>query len=143
MRKYLLLRVPILFTICIIAIHVQAQNFEIAKIPTTKVSSVQIKPAFATIIKGTVSDESGAGISGVTVSIRGSGTGTATDAKGSYSITVPDERLNDSLLFSSVGYEEQHVAINGRIVINVVLVQDVSTLTRWWWWVTEHSDARQ
>jgi len=107
MRKYVLLHVPILFTICIIALHVHAQNFEIAKIRTTKVSSLQIKPAFAIIIKGTVSDESGTGISGVTVSIRGTGTGTATDAKGSYSITVPDESLNDSLLFSSVGYEEQ------------------------------------
>lgn len=130
MRKYVLLYVPILLTICTIALPVHAQNFETAKILPTKVNAVQIKSAFATIIRGTVSDESGTGISGVTVSIRGSGTGTATDAKGSYSITVPDERLNDSLLFSSVGYEEQQVAINGRTVINVVLVLDVSTLNQ-------------
>ena len=42
------------------------------------------------VITGTVTDESGAPIPGVTVSIPGTSTGTATDLDGKYSLSVPE-----------------------------------------------------
>lgn len=81
-------------------------------------------------ITGNVTDENGNAVSGVSVSIKGTAIGTTTDANGRFSLTVPDDRLNDGLLFSSVGFEDQQVAIGSQSVINVVLIQNVSTLTQ-------------
>ena len=41
-------------------------------------------------VKGTVTDSSGEPIPGVTISIPGTGIGTATDLDGNYSLTVPE-----------------------------------------------------
>ena len=82
------------------------------------------------LITGSVTDDSRNPVSGVSVSIKGTSIGTTTDASGRFSITVPDERLNDSLLFSSIGYEDKQVAIAGQDVVNVVLTQNVSNLNQ-------------
>ncbi|MEJ7740835.1 MAG: TonB-dependent receptor [Chitinophagaceae bacterium] len=81
-------------------------------------------------LTGSVTDESGNAVSGVSVSIKGTAIGTTSDANGRFSLTVPDDRLNDSLLFSSIGFEDRQVAMSGQSVINVVLVQNVNTLNQ-------------
>jgi Ca-activated chloride channel family protein len=61
-----------------------------------------IKPV-TFLINGTVADAStGAGIHGVTVTIKGSGTKVRTDAKGAFSLTI--EGKSQTLVFSSPGY---------------------------------------
>ncbi|MDR8390378.1 TonB-dependent receptor [Aliifodinibius sp. S!AR15-10] len=77
-------------------------------------------------IQGTVTDaESGAPLPGVNVLIKGTTTGTSTDNNGQYELNVPS--LQDTLVFSFIGYETQQVPINGRTEINVALtVQAVS-----------------
>lgn len=82
------------------------------------------------VITGNVTDDSRNPVSGVSVSVKGTSIGTTTDANGRFSITVPDDRVNDSLLFSSIGYEDKLVAIAGQEVVNVVLTQDVSNLNQ-------------
>ena len=82
------------------------------------------------LITGSVTDDSRNPVFGVSVSIRGTTIGTTTDASGKFSLTVPDERLNDSLLVSSIGYEDKQVAIAGQDVVNVVLTQNVSNLNQ-------------
>ena len=82
------------------------------------------------VITGNVTDDSRNPVSGVSVSVKGTSIGTTTDANGRFSITVPDDRVNDSLLFSSIGYEDKLVAIAGQDVVNVVLTQDVSNLNQ-------------
>ncbi len=82
------------------------------------------------VVTGNVTDEKGNRVAGVSVQIPGTAIGTVTNARGAYSLTVPDERLNDSLLFSSIGYLDQVVGINGRSVINVVLVQNANDLSQ-------------
>src|SRR5690606_37351163 len=63
-------------------------------------------------------------LAGVAVTIKGSDKGTATDANGSFSITIPG---NDAILvFTHVGYQTVEVATGGRSTINVSL--DVSVL---------------
>jgi Ca-activated chloride channel family protein len=61
-----------------------------------------IKPV-TFLINGTVADAStGAGIQGVTVTIKGSGTKVRTDANGAFSLTI--EGKSQTLVFSSPGY---------------------------------------
>jgi TonB-linked SusC/RagA family outer membrane protein len=77
-------------------------------------------------ISGTVVDSKGNGIPSITVSEKGGSTSTITEANGSYSITVRNS--NGTLVFSSVGFNSQEVAIEGRSAINIVLEESVSKL---------------
>ena len=71
-------------------------------------------------ITGNVTSASGEALAGVSVSVKGSRTGTVTDAAGNFAITVPDDAV---LVFSSVGYESMEVSVKGKTTISVVLKQ--------------------
>ena len=58
-------------------------------------------------ITGNVTDETGQPLPGVTVKVKGTNTGTQTDSKGTYTLTVPDD--NTVMSFSYVGYETQEL----------------------------------
>ena len=73
-------------------------------------------------ITGTVTDASGEPLPGVSVVVKGTTQGTAADAKGAYSITVPNS--NAVLVFSFVGYAGQEMAVGDRRIINVTLNED-------------------
>ena len=62
--------------------------------------------------------DTGGGLSGATVKVKGSSTATTTGADGSYAITVPN---NGTLEVSFVGYETQDVKVGSGTVVNVVL----------------------
>ncbi|MEY2648686.1 MAG: hypothetical protein RL282_1399, partial [Bacteroidota bacterium] len=62
--------------------------------------------------------DTGGGLSGATVKVKGSSTATTTGADGSYAITVPN---NGTLEVSFVGYETQDVKVGAGSVVNVVL----------------------
>ncbi len=78
-------------------------------------------PAFAqTLISGTVKNIDGEPLPGVTVRVKGKSiSATSTDREGNYRISVPSG--NQTLIFSSIGFQEQELSIRGRAVINVVL----------------------
>jgi len=69
-------------------------------------------------VTGLVTNEKGVPLADVTVTVKGSAKGTATDSKGNYSIEVGK---GQSLVFSYVGYEEQEIKYTGQRVINVQL----------------------
>lgn len=73
-------------------------------------------------VTGRVTDADGISMPGVTIMIEGTTTGSITDADGRYSITAPS---NGVLVFSFIGYLTERIAINGRSVIDLVLVQDI------------------
>ncbi|HLR30934.1 MAG TPA: TonB-dependent receptor [Fodinibius sp.] len=71
-------------------------------------------------ITGTVVDSStNETLPGVNIAVKGTTTGTSTDSEGAYELTV--ESLQDTLIFSFVGYQSQEVPINGRSVIDIAL----------------------
>ena len=76
-------------------------------------------------VSGTVKDANGLQLSGVTVLIKGTNTGVATDFDGNYSI---DANEDDVLLFSYLGFITQEISINGRSSISVVMSEDVNKL---------------
>jgi len=69
-------------------------------------------------ITGKVTGENGEPLSGVSVTVKGTATGTSTDNNGNFTLTVPQ---NGKLVISDIGYESQEVAINNQSVINVKL----------------------
>ncbi|HTD95260.1 MAG TPA: von Willebrand factor type A domain-containing protein, partial [Chitinophagaceae bacterium] len=77
------------------------------------------RPGRSSTVSGTVTDNSGAAIAGVSVQVKGTAAGTSTDAKGTYLLTLPAKA--STLIFSSVGYKTLEVPIAGRPVVNVVL----------------------
>ena len=82
-------------------------------------SEGNMEVVFATV-RGKVSDaQTGETLPGVNVLVKGTTSGTATNARGEYELTV--ESLQDTLIFSFIGYESKEVPINGRAEIDVVL----------------------
>ncbi len=81
-----------------------------------------------TSVSGTVTDaQSGETLPGVNITIKNMPErGTATNANGTYSLNVPS--LQDTLVFSFVGFVRQEVPINGRTTIDVALSPDVQQL---------------
>jgi TonB-linked SusC/RagA family outer membrane protein len=77
-------------------------------------------------VKGVITDEKGAGISGVSILLKGTATGTGTDANGNFSIAVPNGR--GTLVISSVGYTTVEAPVSNRSNVNVTLVPDVKSL---------------
>jgi len=78
-------------------------------------------------VTGTVLDEYDVGLPGVTVQVKGTTTGTATDADGNFSITVPGNESR--LVFSFVGYFTKEEMVGNRNTVNLSLLPDVQTLT--------------
>ncbi len=69
-------------------------------------------------VAGTVTDPQGAGLPGVTIIVKGTSNGTASDADGRYSIQVSPE---DELEFSFIGYETKTIQAGARSVLDVTL----------------------
>ncbi len=65
-------------------------------------------------------------LAGVNVVVKGSTTGTVTDAAGSYSLQVADP--NATLVFSFIGYTAREVPVNGQPVVDVALTADIKAL---------------
>lgn len=76
-------------------------------------------------ITGTVSDNAGT-LPGVTVKVKGSNAGTVTDAKGSFSITVPSE--SSILVISYVGYETKEILVGNQRSFVIQLVPGSNNL---------------
>lgn len=76
-------------------------------------------------ITGTVRDNTGQGLVGVTIQAVGENNGTVTDLDGNYSLNVSKAVV---LEFSYVGYRTQKINIEGRKIIDVILEEDVKTL---------------
>lgn len=73
-------------------------------------------------VSGNVSDDAGP-LPGVSVFVKGTNNGTATDFDGNYEITADSDAV---LSFSFIGYKDKDVSIGGKTTINVKLEEDVS-----------------
>jgi TonB-linked SusC/RagA family outer membrane protein len=78
-------------------------------------------------IKGKVTDEAGEKVPGVSIVLKGTTTGTVTDAEGTYTINVPD--AGGTLIFSSVGFLSQEVPIGSGSTVDIKLATDAKALT--------------
>lgn len=77
----------------------------------TAVSAIAMASYAQSTVKGTVKDANGEPIVGVSVIVKGTGTGVITDIDGNYSI--PNVKQGQSLTFSSIGFASQEIKIGG------------------------------
>jgi TonB-linked SusC/RagA family outer membrane protein len=89
-------------------------------------NSILTQPAQDQIVTGTVTDETGGGLPGVSVLLKGTTRGTTTDTKGAYKLSVTD--ANATLVFSYVGYVSQEVSVGSKTVVDIVLQSDEKAL---------------
>jgi TonB-linked SusC/RagA family outer membrane protein len=77
------------------------------------------------VITGTVTSNENEPIPGINILIKGTATGTATNADGVYSILA---ETGDVLVFSFIGFARQEITVDERSVIDVVLTPDIQSL---------------
>jgi TonB-dependent starch-binding outer membrane protein SusC len=77
-------------------------------------------------VKGKVTDENGGALPGVTVLVKGTSNGTASDAEGNYSLGIGSG--NATLVITFIGYTAQEIAINHRSTVNVAMKPDTKAL---------------
>ncbi|MDO6391018.1 SusC/RagA family TonB-linked outer membrane protein [Pontibacter sp. BT731] len=70
--------------------------------------------------------DTGQGLPGVSVTIKGTTTGTPTDTEGNYQIQVPDN--NAILVFRFLGYQAREVAVGSQATVDVTLNADAQQL---------------
>jgi TonB-linked SusC/RagA family outer membrane protein len=83
------------------------------------------KQVVADQIKGTVKDEDGTPLPGVSVKIKGKPTGTITDVNGAFAVPASQ---NDVLVFSYIGYATIERAVSGTQPITITMKVTVGTL---------------
>lgn len=77
-------------------------------------------------ISGTVKDVSGLSVIGASVRVEGTNVGTVTDAKGTYSLTIPPKA---SIEVACIGYSTQVISVAaGQAKVDVVLQEDATLL---------------
>ncbi|HMO41359.1 MAG TPA: SusC/RagA family TonB-linked outer membrane protein [Saprospiraceae bacterium] len=80
-----------------------------------------------TLVRGNVrADSDGQPLIGVTVLLKGTATGTATDFDGNFEIQVPD--ANSVLVFSYTGFAAQELTVGNRTFLNVSLSDESALL---------------
>ena len=85
------------------------------------VSSAQLQQQQKTIT-GTITDNTGDSLPGVTVAIKGTSNGTISDTEGKYTISnVPE---NATLQFSFIGMSTQEIVVGNQLTINVRMMAD-------------------
>jgi TonB-linked SusC/RagA family outer membrane protein len=77
-------------------------------------------------ITGNITDEDGNPLPGVTVLVKGTMSGTTTDAEGNYNLNSIHEKA--VLLFSFVGMKSQEIPAEDQAVINVTMRNDVTLI---------------
>lgn len=83
--------------------------------------------ARAELVSGTVVDDTGEPLVGVSVILEGTQRGVATDLDGQYSLQVPSLQ-KATLHFSYVGTVSQSIKVKGRRVVNVTMASDTEVL---------------
>ena len=77
-------------------------------------------------VKGTVLDENGEPLIGVSIVVKGTSTGTITDFDGKFSINLPGG--SKELVVSYIGYKEQAIIVSGNAPLNIKMVPDTQAL---------------
>jgi TonB-linked SusC/RagA family outer membrane protein len=74
------------------------------------------------LVRGKITDENGTPLQGASVVIKGTSTGVNTDAKGEFTISVPDNS-SKVLIISFVGMERKEVDVNGNTSVQITLTK--------------------
>ncbi len=97
-----------------------------AIMPLCLLFCIQIAQAQQFPVTGTVKDDKGLPLQGVTIQVKGTNTATTSDADGKFSITLPSSTA--TLVCSYVGFATLEIPVANRSVIEVDLTPESATL---------------
>jgi TonB-linked SusC/RagA family outer membrane protein len=80
------------------------------------------------VITGTVTDETGVGMPGVSIILKGTNVGTTSDSDGAYSLAIPASHSNPVLIFSFIGYEGREEAVGERTRVDLPMKISIAEL---------------
>ncbi|MBK5720586.1 TonB-dependent receptor [Dysgonomonas sp. Marseille-P4677] len=102
--------------------------FQYSSAIVTVNENLDVKEIFqnSTTIKGTVKDQTGEPLAGVSVVLKGTSQGTITDLNGSYTLSVPN--VNSTIVFSFIGFHSQEIVLNGKTTLDVLMTEDAKML---------------
>lgn len=66
-------------------------------------------------------------MAGVSIQVKGTSLGVVTDTNGEYALMVENE--NSVLVFSFIGFLTEEVPVSGKTVVDVLMVEDITTLS--------------
>ena len=95
-------------------------------LPNGDASSLELFRNVDRNITGTVSDEKGVGLPGVSILVKGTQRGTNTDVNGNYRLSIPDDNI--ILVFSFVGYLSQEINVANQTSLTISLKPDTKSL---------------
>ncbi|WP_171037789.1 SusC/RagA family TonB-linked outer membrane protein [Dyadobacter luticola] len=104
---------------------------EVGNVPKSSgpmsISVAEVRPAPAKTVTGSVlANADKAGIPGVNVMLKGTQTGTTTDANGKFSIDVNGDGA--VLIFSYIGFQTQEVPVGSGNLLDIIMMESVETL---------------
>ena len=88
----------------------------------------QVQTTESKKLSGTVIDAEGNALPGVTILVKGTTLGTATDMDGKYNLTLPLTGQDLILVFSFIGMDSKEVTYTGQQTINVTLVASATEI---------------
>ena len=89
-------------------------------------SGIEVKAVAEQTVTGTVTDEGGGALPGVSILVKGSQRGTTTNQDGRYLLDLEDQAA--TLVFSFVGYKSREIAVGSRNTLDVILSPDLKSL---------------
>ncbi len=101
-------------------------NVSAAMATTSKEGSDLKTTQQSMIVKGNVVDDIGEPLAGVSVKVKGTNQGTATDVNGNFSINVPGK--SSVLVFSYLGYSNQEMPVGDQTFVHITMQEDVQLL---------------
>ncbi len=114
-----------LFILLMLLAFIQVSAADPAKMLENNTKSTVIESTVAAdqqAVSGTVKDETGVGIPGVSIIEKGTTNGTVTDVDGNFALSV--QGTSSVLLFSYIGMVTQEIAVGGQSKINVTMKAD-------------------
>lgn len=78
-------------------------------------------------VKGTVTDDKGVPLTGVTVKEKNTNNGVVTDFDGNYTINLKEN--NSTLVFSFIGFKSQEIPVNDQSIIDLQMEEDLEALS--------------
>ncbi len=105
-------------TVLVLRRQKKSSNFEVAVANRTAIPAITIN--------GRVTDSKGQPLEAVSISVKGTTSGTSTNKNGAYTITAPEDGV---LIFSFIGYISQEVPVNNRRTINISMEQETQALS--------------
>lgn len=106
-------------------INYEIINKQIVLTPKGKESSENIRQKLIKVT-GTVVDDSGASLPGVSVVLKGTTEGTITDLNGEFEIDVPN--TESVLIFSFIGYQRQELVVGNQTNFKIVMVESTTDI---------------